>query len=77
MFDTYEDEYYCFCEFNEPGDCPCTNEDDPDCTECPTCWDMNMHDCREAGCYGDNPNAHIELFGTYAPGSEFDDYYNS
>jgi hypothetical protein len=43
---------------------------------CETCAEMEAHDCDAEGCYGDNPNAHIEAFGTYAPGSDFDDYYN-
>lgn len=66
----YEDEFYCGCTDMGCEEC----EEEGHCNEC---MEMNLHNCTEAGCYGENPNAHIEVFGTYAPGSEFDNYYNN
>lgn len=61
-----EDSEFGYCE-----NCFSDYEDDTEYCPC------EEHDCEMEGCYGDNPNAHIEAFGTYAPGSDFDDYYNS
>lgn len=65
-----DDEFYCACE--DLGCEPCDDGED----HCETCLEMNYHDCEISGCYGENPNAHIEVFGTYAPGSVFDEYYS-
>lgn len=67
-----EDEFYCFCEGFDCAEC----EDLDAVDHCAECEEMNAHDCYEAGCYDENPNAHIEVFGTYAPGSAFDEYYS-
>lgn len=69
-----DDEWYCACEGMDICE---TCDDWEEGEHCETCVEMNTHDCEVEGCYGENPNAHIEVFGTYAPGSEFDNYYNS